>query len=134
VKLFFAIFFVFSIYSCQVDCNDLTYKEGLTYLKDKLYSGDCSSYFPSSGQIRSYQSYVDGKDDGEWKFYHPGKIPQTIGVFDEGKRIGTWKYFYPDGKVWKTNNYNSLGEKTGKWTTYSKDGSIDTLVTFNSSN
>lgn len=123
------IFCVILFASCQRECGDLVYIDGLTYLNNKLYTGDCTEHF-SSGQIRSQQSYLNGKDHGNWKFYHPGKIPQTIGQFENGVRIGIWKYYYSNGKIWKINNYDSRGKKIGEWITYAPDGSIDTLVTF----
>lgn len=128
--LFFLLIQFYLIGCNKTDCSDLKYENGITTLNGKLFTGKCYEYF-FNGQIRSEQEYKNGKDNGIWTFYHPAEIVRTSGEFKMGVRIGTWKYFYPNGKIWKINNYDSLGKKVGKWITYAEDESIDTLVTFN---
>lgn len=125
------MFIKFYVMGCsEISCADLKYENGITTLNGKLYTGKCYEYY-FNGQIRSKQEYKNGKDHGKWTFYHPAEIIRTSGEFNLGTRVGTWKYFYPNGKIWKVNNYDSLGNKIGKWTTYAEDQTIDTLVNFN---
>ena len=123
------LFFIIFLSCSKKDCKDLVYKDGITSLHGKLFTGECSEYY-SNGQIRSIQKYLDGKDHGEWIFYYPAEIIRTRGVFNKGVRIGKWEYYYSNGNLWKINNYDSLGKKTGKWITYAPDNTIDSIVRF----
>ena len=107
------------LFSCtkNVNCGDITYKNGVSYFKGKEYTGDCvSNYLDNSP--KSKQSYINGKDHGFWTFYYSNGNKRTEAYFDSGKRIGQWKYYASNRKIWKINSYDSLGQPTGKWETY----------------
>ena len=118
----FAIF-VLVLSSCSSDCSKIVFKDGVSTLNGKLYTGDCESKWINK-QLKSSQYYVDGKDDGEWLFYYIDGTIQTKAYFKEGVRIGKWEYFYENGMPWKVQTYDSLGNKTGKWKTFSEKGEL----------
>ncbi|MDC3218556.1 hypothetical protein OAU12_03350 [Flavobacteriaceae bacterium] len=118
----FAIF-VLVLSSCSSDCSKIVFKDGVSTLNGKLYTGDCESRWINK-QLKSSQHYVDGKDDGEWLFYYIDGTIQTKAYFKEGVRIGKWEYFYENGMPWKVQTYDSLGNKTGKWKTFSEKGEL----------
>jgi len=130
IFVYLIISLIFFSCSPEVNCNEIKYIDGISYYNGKLFSGSCIEYYPN-GQLRSKQSYLDGKDHGDWMFYFPAEIPRTKGSFNNGTRIGKWEYYYQNGNPWKINYYDSVGNKTGKWTTYNNDKSIDSIVTFN---
>ena len=104
-------------------CPELEYKNGLTYLNDRLYTGRCSILY-DNGNLSGVQSYVDGLDHGKWKYYYQDGTLETKGKFDKGKRIGKWKYYHPNKKIKQISNYNRLGEKEGIWKYYDEKGTL----------
>tara|TARA_B100001093_G_C26853641_1_gene1026302 strand:- start:213 stop:590 length:378 start_codon:yes stop_codon:yes gene_type:complete len=112
--------------SCSsYNCFDLTYDKinRLTYHSNKLFTGDCKSYYLTKN-LKSDQSYTNGKDDGLWTFYFPNGKIQTKGTFNSGLRVGKWEYFHDNGLIFKENFYDMKGLKTGIWKTYDKNGKL----------
>ena len=127
MKIFKPIFLSsFFLISCkQRDCNELFFDKlnKITYYNNSIYTGSCKSYF-YTGELRSEEEYLDGKDHGYWKFYFKDGSIQTKGEFDLGKRVGKWEYFFEKDKIWKIVNYNSNGEKSGRSIEYKRSGEI----------
>lgn len=120
------ILFLMIFSSCSsYDCFDLKYDQtkGLTYQSEKLFTGDCKSYY-FTRNIKSEQSYTNGKDNGLWVFYYPNGKTQTKGLFNMGLRVGKWEYFHENGLIFKENFYDMKGLKTGIWKTYDKNGKL----------
>jgi len=46
------------------------------------------------------------------------------GVFQNGIKVGKWKYFYDNGKVSQEGEYNSKGKPIGEWRWYYESGKI----------
>ena len=110
------------ITSCtKTICNDLIYKDGITTLNGKLFSGNCKSYY-FMGELKSQEDYLDGLDHGKWVFYFENGNVQTQGEFNRGQRIGLWNYYFENGSIWKIHNFNSLGKKEGDWIEYDRTG------------
>ena len=120
MKYLFILFFS----SCStINCFDLYYDEvnKLTYLENASYTGDCKSYF-FTGNLKSEQSYINGKDHGDWIFYFSNGNIQTMGTFENGIKVGKWQYYHENGKIFKENFYSDIGTKIGLWKTYDKNG------------
>ena len=109
--------------SCSTDCSEISYKDGVSTLNGKLYTGDCESRWINN-QLKSSQHYVDGKDDGEWLFYHIDGAIQTKAYFKQGVRVGKWENFHENGMPWKVQTYDNMGNKIGVWKTYNKQGEL----------
>ena len=105
------------------NCGKLIFdkQKKITFLNEIPYTGSCNSYF-ITGNIKSVQSYLDGKDHGNWIFYYSNGIIQTKGRFDNGHRVGKWEYFFHNGIIFKENFYSSNGEKVGIWKQYNSEG------------
>lgn len=115
-----------SIVGCSKNnCGELSFDKSkkITYLNNQLYSGDCESFF-YTGQLKSEESYKNGKDHGDWVFYFINGSIQTKGTFREGLRIGDWKYYKEDGELWKEHYYSENGNKIGIWKEYDKEGDL----------
>jgi len=106
-----------------IDCSEIQYRDGFSYYKGSLFTGECQQYYPHD-QISSQQFYLNGKDNGQWSFYFPNGNLKTVANFNLGTRIGTWRFYHENGNLWKVNNYSEKGEKTGIWKTFSEDGKI----------
>lgn len=107
------------------DCGELFFDKNskTTYLNNNLYTGKCESFY-YSGDLRSEEEYLNGKDHGQWTFFFKDGSIQTKGVFNKGKRIGKWEFFFENKNVWKTNFYDSSGFKTGTWKEYDEKGKL----------
>ena len=126
-KLITISLLVFS--SCSTDCSKIVFKDGVSTLNGKLYTGDCESKWINK-QLKSSQYYVDGKDDGEWLFYYIDGTIQTKAYFKEGVRIGKWEYFHENGMPWKIQIYDDDGNKDGVWKTFNKQGELTKETSF----
>lgn len=117
-------------FSCNknVDCNNLIFKDRVTYYKGRLYTGKCDSYF-ENGMVKSTQQYKDGKDDSSWTFYYPSGKIETNGQFENGKRIGEWKYYFENGSLKQLSNY-SFGKKNGLWIKFTEKGDTINKIEF----
>ena len=112
--------------SCSYqDCNGLQFdkKSKTTFLNNKPFTGKCDSFY-YSGNIKSHEEYLNGKDHGSWSFYFKDGSVQTKGVFEKGLRIGKWEYFFENKNVWKINFYDPLGLKIGIWKEYDENGNL----------
>ena len=104
-------------------CPDLQFDGKTTTFEGKIYTGTCATLY-DSGEINSIQSYKEGKDHGEWRFYYQDGTLETEGKFHMGKRVGVWKYYHSNGKLHKKNSYDQEGNRKGKWYTYDAKGDL----------
>ena len=112
--------------SCSYqDCGELKFdKESkTTFLNNKPFTGKCDSFY-YSGDFKSHEEYLNGKDHGSWTFFFKNGSIQTKGVFDKGLRIGKWEYFFENKNIWKTHFYGPSGLKTGIWKEYDENGKL----------
>ena len=60
--------------------------------------------------LDEYGTYVNGKLNGQFKtgLYH--REAHAEGVFDDGNKIGEWRYFDENDKLVLFEKYNELGE------------------------
>lgn len=116
--------FVLVFTSCSTtDCSEIVFKNGVSTLNGKLYTGDCQSRWINN-QLKSSQHYINGKDNGEWLFYYMDGTIQTKAYFKEGVRIGKWEHFHENGLPWKIQTYDEDGNKDGVWKTFNKQGEL----------
>lgn len=121
----FYLIFNFIIFSCEkrINCNyDLIYKDGLTYLNNDLFTGDCESYY-ESGIIMNKQTYINGMDNGEWKYYFQNGKLETSAEFTNNKKSGQWRYYYDNGSLRQISYYKD-GLKDSIWTRFNPDSTI----------
>lgn len=65
-----------------------------------------------------------GIKNGLWKEYYDGRRLKSEGRYEDGKRVGEWKFYFPDGKIEQTGTYNKLGNFDGTWRWYYLSGNI----------
>jgi len=49
--------------------------------------------------------FNNGKQDGEWKFFHENGNKEGIGKLDNGKLIGQWNWYHTNGKIYTERLY-----------------------------
>ena len=121
-----------------VDEKKLIKKDGLLY-KPKFilpifgpgetFTGKAMNYF-TNGLKKSEGTYLNGKKEGNWIYWHEVFGPHNIeskGYYKLGYRDGLWEYWYPNGEKREIGNLTNQ-ERVGKWTYYNEDGSLDIAI------
>ncbi len=93
-------------------------------------------YFDNNGKVKSSKTYnlegriiaegivlENGKEDGNWIYYHENGKNKAIGKYRNGKKQGSWNYYYPKGRVQQTGSYVS-GKLSGIWKWYYETGEL----------
>ncbi len=93
-------------------------------------------YFNKDGNViksKTYNIYgkviaegivlLNGKEDGDWIYYHKNGKKSAIGKYNKGKKQGKWTYYYKNGKVQQVGSYAS-DKLTGLWSWYYETGEL----------
>ena len=119
------------------------------YKNGKHADGISRGWYPN-GNLKSEQTYKDGKQDGLWIEYREAGMKGIEGTYKNGKADGLWTEWHGDGKKWKEITWKNgkldglytgwywNGQKSkegtykndfpdGLWTYYNEDGSIKEL-------
>ena len=110
----FSLFFV-TIYSDDIDYDQLKYSNGL------LYKNEINEIF--TGNVTGIQNgkVVNGLKEGEWKgFYENGNLLWS-GFYNNGLNVSKWIEYHNNGKVFTIGHYDN-GKKIGVWSFYDKHG------------
>ena len=110
----FSLFFV-TIYSDDIDYDQLKYSNGL------LYKNEINEIF--TGNVTGIQigKVVNGLKEGEWKgFYENGNLLWS-GFYNNGLNVSKWIEYHNNGKVFTIGHYDN-GKKIGVWSFYDKHG------------
>lgn len=105
-----------------------TYKDGVAEGIHREFSPD--------GKVMAAKIYVEGiltgegiidtigRQQGEWKEYHPNGELKSKGEYLNGKRIGEWIFYYSNGKVEQKGKYDKKGKAQGTWKWYYENGNL----------
>jgi uncharacterized protein len=93
-------------------------------------------YFNGNGRVKSAKTYdlmgkivavgivfENGKEDGDWIYYHENKKKKAVGKYRNGKKQGSWTYYYPNARVQQTGSYVG-GKLSGIWKWYYETGEL----------
>lgn len=70
-----------------------------------------------------------GEQTGFWVFFDDG-YKSAEGDFENGHKVGNWKYYYTNGQLRITENYDKDGKTTGEFISYYKNGAIKETSTY----
>lgn len=91
--------------------------------EDGNKEGLWKEFYPD-GKIKSEGKYDNGKQVGEWKFYHQNtKLEQTGKFNKQGKPDGVWRWYYDSGQLLREENFRA-GLKDGMSVEYDENGNI----------
>lgn len=65
-------------------------------------------------------------NNGEWKYYHPNGVVESVGSFRNDTLTGEWKWYYMTSTIQQKGNYSN-GKMDGDWNSYNEFGS-ETLI------
>jgi antitoxin component YwqK of YwqJK toxin-antitoxin module len=81
-----------------------------------------NSYYPS-GKLEFTGTMINGKKQGEWKwFFENGKLSLS-GKYLADKEVGEWKWFHTNGIAFAVG-YFANGKPIGNWKRYNKNGKL----------
>ncbi len=82
----------------------------------------------SEGRIVSRGNYVEGRRDGDWRFYispisriSKGQEPDVVGFYTNGVKSGEWQYTESRSKVILKGSFLD-DQMSGRWTFYDQKG------------
>jgi len=81
------------------------------------------------GDHKEVGNDVNGRLDGEWKYYYDNGKLQFSGRFVEDQPDGRHVYYWYNGNKKDEGQY-VMGQKQGEWIKYNEDGSIFIVVTY----
>ena len=91
----------------------------------EAFTGKAFNYF-KSGVMESEGTYLNGKKDGSWTYWHEvfGRdIVESRGNYKNGEPDGLWETFDEDGNLTKTEEYKN-GELDGLWEWFDENGQL----------
>ena len=56
-------------------------------------------HYAEDGTLLSEGSYVDGKEEGVWRDFHPNGQLAAEGHYSQGNEVGLWRYWAEDGRA-----------------------------------
>lgn len=87
-------------------------------------------YFAEEGgALQSEGDFVNGKKEGDWKFYYASGKLSSIGKYEKDEPTGLWMYYFEDGTISSKGEFVA-GKRNGYWNTLNKDGSLKSEVTY----
>ncbi|MCK5029342.1 MAG: hypothetical protein KAR57_06895 [Bacteroidales bacterium] len=132
----------------SLDSNDfdsnIEIKEEFDINENLIFSGSFKNdipigvhrYFDSNGKVKSSKTYdffgkmkadgivfENGKEDGDWIYYHENEKKKAVGKYRNGKKQGSWKYYYPNGRIQQSGSYVT-GKLSGIWKWYYETGEL----------
>ena len=88
-----------------------------------IKQGPWKEYY-SEGILRAEGKYENGARVGKWKFYHLNEKLEQVGVYRKGgKPHGDWVWYYDNGAVRREETYIN-GNEDGNLIEYSEEGEI----------
>lgn len=112
-----------------VACNDEV--KSIEVQRPDLSNVDFTKEYWWSETLKSIGKQVNGKREGEWKFYHRSVNNELLNICNylNGIEDGEWKSYYLSGQLYETGNYVN-GKKEGVWKTYYGSGQISEVFNY----
>jgi antitoxin component YwqK of YwqJK toxin-antitoxin module len=104
--------------------------EGVTRFYDSLGVITNSQIFKGGVLISDGIYDEKGFQQGPWKEYYLTGELKSEGVYENGKRIGLWKYYHQNKKIEQIGKFNKKGKPDGDWKWYFESGNILREETF----
>lgn len=78
-----------------------------------------------SGNISSWQQYIDGIGQGEWMNFYENGNPKEIANYEQNKVEGPVKKFYENGQLKAEGTYKDWRIRINKWKYYDTSGNLE---------
>jgi antitoxin component YwqK of YwqJK toxin-antitoxin module len=79
------------------DSQQISIEKGLLIINNKPFSGRLFSFFDASKDTAELISYVNGKENGEWKKFYPSGNIKEKRFFEHGQKTGEYMAWWENG-------------------------------------
>jgi uncharacterized protein len=104
------------------------YKDNMPFGMHRIYDENGkpkTADIYDSGKIVASGPIDEGdQQEGYWKEFYDKEVVKAEGNYENGIKVGEWKYLFRDGKKFEVGKYDKKGKQTGKWLWYYEDGSL----------
>ena len=83
----------------EVTDEDIKSQGGITYVEQKPYSGTLYKLYPGTADTLYIRKYLQGKEHGHWKQFHPGNELAEHRYFRNGQKEGEHIGYFPGGQL-----------------------------------
>lgn len=94
---------------------------GVAMENGQPFTGIVYSLAPNEKDTMTVMSFVDGKEDGEWRRFHLNGRLQERRYFANGKKVGEYAAWWPDGKQRLLYHFAD-GEYEGRCREWNEEG------------
>lgn len=109
--------------------QEIRIEKGLLIIHQKPYTGKLFSLFNASTDTAEVSSYLNGREHGEWKKYHPsGKIKERR-FFENGKKTGAYDAWWANGKK-QLHYFFVAGEYEGTCKEWNAEGKLLKIMNY----
>jgi len=70
---------------------------GILYRSGKLFTGTVYSFYEGTKDTADISSFINGKEDGEWKKFYPDHSLREKREFKNGKKVGEYIAYWENG-------------------------------------
>lgn len=68
-------------------------------------------FYHPNGQVQVETTYIDGKEEGEYRVLRDNGAPVYIGHYEGGRPTGVWEAYDQDGNLAERMDYNNGGAR-----------------------
>lgn len=65
------------------------------------------TFYHANGNKQSECTFVNGKEEGDYRVFRDNGVPYYVGRYHNGQRIGTWEIYNSDGTLATTHDYGN---------------------------
>jgi antitoxin component YwqK of YwqJK toxin-antitoxin module len=97
-------------------------ERGVAYYSDNHFEADgvYREFYPNE-QLFVEGQFLNGRQHGEWTFYHENGEQNRKATYNNGQPDGAWDVFRSDGTLAARRSFRN-GQRHGEWITYDKTG------------
>ena len=81
----------------EADTANISIRKGVLYQNEAVFSGTLVSFYNGTKDTAEVASYVNGKEDGEWRKYYPNKTLKEKRHFTNGFKVAELTAWWENG-------------------------------------
>jgi antitoxin component YwqK of YwqJK toxin-antitoxin module len=105
----------------NADTANTSIRNGVLYQYETIFSGTIVSFYTATNDTAEISSYINGKEDGEWRKYYPNKTLKEKRYFTNGFKTGELFARWENGNK-KLQYLFVAGEYTGTCREWNENG------------
>jgi antitoxin component YwqK of YwqJK toxin-antitoxin module len=94
-----------------------------------VWAQNHKEYWEDGTTLKEIGNIKNGKEDGEWKYYHKDGVLTEEGNYEKGKKVGVWKTYRTKNWLFSVANYAN-GVLVGERKEYEPNGKVSAIENF----